>query len=121
MIDTDNLNNITMVQGNTAEIDITPLEDDSKDTPVIMQEGDKVIFTVALGRKTYIKKELTAAMQNEDGSLTLMLNPEDTINMPPIDYEYDCLFIFADGSSYTFIKAAKFTVEKAISKKGDAT
>lgn len=118
MIDID-VNDIEIVQGNTAEIDITPLEDD--DTPVIMQSGDKVIFTVALGRKTYIKKELTAAMQNEDGSLTLMLNPEDTMTMPPIDYEYDCLFIYADGSSYTFIKAAKFTVEKAISKKGDVT
>lgn len=118
MIDID-VNDIEIVQGNTAEIDITPLEDD--DTPVIMQDGDKVIFTVALGRKTYIKKELTAAMQNEDGSLTLTLSPEDTINMPPIDYEYDCLFIFADGSSYTFIQKAKFTVEKAISKKGDVT
>jgi len=114
MIDID-VNDIEIVQGNTAEIDITPLEDD--DTPVIMQNGDKVIFTVALGRKTYIRKELTAAMQNEDRSLTLMLNPEDTINMPPIDYEYDCLFIFADGSSYTFIQKAKFTVDKAISKR----
>lgn len=118
MIDID-VNDIEIVQGNTAEIDITPLEDD--DTPVIMQKGDKVIFTVALGRKTYIKKELTAAMQNKDGSLTLTLSPEDTINMPPIDYEYDCLFIFADGSSYTFIQKAKFTVDKAISKKGDVT
>lgn len=118
MIDID-VNDIEIVQGNTAEIEITPLEDD--DTPVIMQDGDKVIFTVALGRKTYIRKELTAAMQNEDGSLTLTLSPEDTINMPPIDYEYDCLFIFADGSSYTFIQKAKFTVEKAISKKGDVT
>lgn len=118
MIDID-VNDIGIVQGNTAEIDITPLEDD--DTPVIMQEGDKVIFTVALGRKTYIRKELTAAMQNEDGGLTLTLSPEDTINMPPIDYEYDCLFIFADGSSYTFIQKAKFTVDKAISKKGDVT
>lgn len=118
MIDID-VNDIEIVQGNTAEIDITPLEDD--DTPVIMQDGDKVIFTVALGRKTYIRKELTAAMQNEDGSLTLTLSPEDTINMPPIDYEYDCLFIFADGSSYTFIQKAKFTVDKAISKKGDVT
>lgn len=118
MIDID-VNDIEIVQGNTAEIDITPLEDD--DTPVIMQDGDKVIFTVALGRKTYIKKELTAAMQNEDGSLTLMLNPEDTMSMPPIDYEYDCLFIFADGNPYTFIKKAKFTVDKAISKKDDVT
>lgn len=118
MIDID-VNDIEIVQGNTAEIDITPLEDD--DTPVIMQDGDKVIFTVALGRKTYIRKELTAAMQNKDGSLTLTLSPEDTINMPPIDYEYDCLFIFADGSSYTFIQKAKFIVDKAISKKGDVT
>lgn len=120
MIDID-VNDIEIVQGNTAEIDITPLEDDSVDTPVIMQDGDKVIFTVALGRKTYIRKELTAAKQNKDGSLTLTLSPEDTINMPPIDYEYDCLFIFADGSSYTFIQKAKFTVDKAISKKGDVT
>lgn len=118
MIDID-VNDIEIVQGNTAEIDITPLEDD--DTPVIMQSGDKVIFTVALGRKTYIKKELTAAMQNEDGSLTLILNPEDTMTMPPIGYEYDCLFIYADGSSYTFIQKAKFIVDKAISKKGDVT
>lgn len=117
MIDTDNLNNIAMVQGNTAEIDITPLEDD--DTPVIMQEGDKVIFSVAANRKKLIKKELTAAMQNEDGSLTLMLTPEDTMNIPPNEYKYDCLYVFEDGSSYTFIKKAKFKVDEAISKKGD--
>lgn len=117
MLKIDGDNNISLTAGNSGEINITPLDDDNE--PVIMGEGDKIIFVVKSKRKTIIKKVFTANMQDEEGNLTLILTPEDTINLPPCEYEYDCLYEFEDGSAYTFIDRAVFRIVKAISKVGD--
>ena len=57
MLRIDSANNITLTQGNSAEIDITPL--DAEGEPIELQEGDKVIFKVMWQRRNRIlKKEL---------------------------------------------------------------
>lgn len=119
MLRTDRANNITLTQGNSAEIDITPLDEDGE--PIELQEGDKVIFKVMWRQRNRIlKKELTAAdWDSEEKALKLLLTPEDTVYLPAGTYEYDCLYIFADGSAYTFIDAAVFKIVKAIAKVGD--
>ena len=119
MLAIDEYNNISIVQGNTATIDITPLDDDDK--PVIMENGDKIIFSVKSIRKTLITKVLTADMQDDEGYLTLEITPEDTLYLPPDKYYYDCLFIAANGEAYTFIGKAIFEISKAISRKDDVT
>ena len=112
-------NEIVLTQGNSAEIDITPLDEDGK--PIELQEGDKVIFKVMWGcRNRILKKELTAAdWDSEEKTLKLILTPEDTVYLPEGNYAYDCLYIFADGSAYTFIDATQFKVIRAIAKVGD--
>jgi hypothetical protein len=118
MLTIDSANNITLTQGNSAEIDITPL--DAEGEPIELQEGDKVIFKVESCRKEVYKKELTAEdYDSEEQALKLIITPEDTVNLPCMAYTYDCLYIFADGSAYTFIDAAMFKIVKAIAKVGD--
>jgi hypothetical protein len=118
MLDIDKYNNITITQGNSAEIDITPLDEEGK--PYELQEGDKVIFKVESCRKEIIRRVLTAeAWDSEQDGLIMVLNPEDTVNLPCKEYTFDCLYIFADGSAKTFIDAAMFKVVRAIAKVGD--
>jgi hypothetical protein len=118
MLDIDKYNNITITQGNSAEIDITPLDEDGK--PYELQEGDKVVFKVESCRKEIIRRVLTAEdWDSEQGGLIMVLNPEDTVNLPCKEYTFDCLYIFADGSAKTFIDAAMFKVVRAIAKVGD--
>ena len=112
-------NEIVLTQGNSAEIDITPLDEDGE--PIELQEGDKVIFKIMWRQRNRIlKKELTAAdWDSEEKALKLLLTPEDTVYLPEGNYAYDCLYIFADGSAYTFIDATQFKVVRAIAKVGD--
>lgn len=118
MLDIDKYNNITITQGNSAEIDITPLDEEGK--PYELQEGDKVIFKVESCRKEIIRRVLTAEdWDSEQGGLIMVLYPEDTVNLPCKEYTFDCLYIFADGSAKTFIDAAMFKVVRAIAKVGD--
>lgn len=119
MLRIDSANNITLTQGNSAEIDITPLDTDGE--PIELQEGDRVIFKVMWRRRNRIlKKELTAAdWDSEEKALKLILTPEDTVYLPEGTYEFDCLYIFADNSAYTFIDLAQLRIVKAIAKVGD--
>lgn len=118
MLRIDSANNITLTQGNSAEIDVAPLDRDGE--PIELQEGDKVIFKVESCRKVVIERVLTAEdYDSEEKALKLLLTPEDTVNLPCMAYTYDCLYIFSDGSAYTFIDAAQFKIVKAIAKVGD--
>lgn len=118
MLRIDSANNITLTQGNSAEIDVTPLDADGE--PIELQEGDKVIFKVESCRKVVVERVLTAEdWDSEEEALKLILTPEETVSLPCMAYTYDCLYIFADGSAYTFIDAAQFKIVKAIAKVGD--
>ena len=115
-----NTNDIPITQGNTEVIAIVPR--DSEGQPIQMQEGDKVVFKVEACRKEVIKHVLTAAdWDAEAQALVLVLEPEETVSLPPMAYTYDCLYVFADGTAKTFIEQSKFTVQPACAKVGDAT
>ena len=118
MLSIDNQNNITLTQGNSAEIDITPI--DTMGEPVVLEQGDMVVFTIKHCRKEVFRKVLGAEDWDVDEkALKLILKPEDTADLPPCNYAYDCIYIFADGSAYTFIDEAMFKVVRAISKVGE--
>lgn len=115
MLKIDRANNITLTQGNSAEIDITPI--DTAGEPVVLEEGDMVVFTIKHCRKEVFRKVLGAEDWDVDEkALKLILNPKDTADLPPCNYEYDCLYIFEDGSAYTFIDRATFKLVRAISE-----
>lgn len=113
-------NRIKLTRGNSCKIDILPLIAYSGDkitkVPVILQNGDRVIFTVGgLSGKKYLQKILTADDYDEnDDSLNLVLFPEDTINLQPINYVYDVVLVYDNGASVTFIDSATFSVLPAV-------
>ena len=91
MFSIDEKNNIKLTRGNSCKIDILPIITSSKivtaGTPEILEEGDKLIFTIASpsGRK-YLQKILTSDDYDEnDDSVNLVLFPEDTIDLQPFD------------------------------------
>ena len=114
-------NRLVITAGNSAIIDITPINEDTG-LPIKLIEGDKVLFTVksTLGR-TMLQKTLTNEDYDgvEDDSLNCVLNPSDTVDWYPDEYLYDCLMITADGTSITFISST-LEVNKALGVYTDA-
>lgn len=110
-------NKITLTQGNTTTIDITPVSPNGQ--AIILREEDKILFTVKtqLGKKM-LSKVLTSEDKDRDGSTLLFLTPEDTVNMEPATYLYDCLLLTKEGEAITFISST-FTIVKAFGKYSD--
>lgn len=113
-------NHIKLTRGNSCKIDILPLvvsgNDKTSKEPIILQDGDRVIFTIAgvSGRK-YLQKILTPDDYDEnDDSLNLILFPEDTINLKPLNYIYDVILVYDNGTSITFIDNAMFSILPAV-------
>ena len=109
------------MRGNSASINITPIDTDTG-TPVILQEGDKVLFTVKnQNGATVMKKVLTAADYDdaEDTSLNCSIEPDDTIDLLTGEYAYDCLLV-SGGQAVTFISSS-FIIEKALGTYADVS
>lgn len=116
---TINGTNITLTRGNTAELLILPTNEDG--TPYILEENDKVLFTVKNGiGKEMLQKEISSTAQDaETGEITVVLSPEDTIRMNPQAYTYDVLLVTASGDAYTFIPQSAFEITLAVGSKTD--
>lgn len=112
-------NNITITAGNSAVIDITPIDEESG-SPIILGDGDKVLFTVKshLG-DTVIQKTLTKDNYSdpEDTSVNCVLEPDDTIDLYSGEYIYDCILITSE-MAVTFISST-FYVNEALGKYTD--
>ena len=100
-------NALTLVRGNSAIIDITPIDEDTKE-PIRLEVGDKVLFTI----KTHmgiakLQKTLTSAdySDEQDNSLNCILYPDDTIDWGTGEYLYDCLLVTNGGIAVTFISS----------------
>ena len=104
--------------GNSGYVNIAPLGTD--DEPYFLEDGEKIIFTVAAGSHVYIQKILTKDNQDEDGIISLFISHNDTKNMVSAQYKYDCLFISPQKDQYdTFIEPSRFTVKLSPSRVGD--
>lgn len=113
-------NRIELTQGNSATINITPYDAETKE-PVILGEGDKVLFTVKTKLGTpKMQKTLTNLDYEdpEDTSLNCDILPEDTIDWDLGDYLYDCLLLTSDSEAITFISST-LCISKAIGKYTD--
>ena len=112
-------NTITLVRGNTCPLKITPTQEiEGVKSPYILQEGDKVIFTIQtrLAGTDVFKKILTNADYDEKLNLAFKLNYEDTINLELTTYEYDIALQTASGDFYTFIPLSYFKIVKNVSE-----
>ena len=88
-----NRNNIEMIQGDSAEFEISVAD-------YTVGEGDKIVFTV----KDLLSKEIDAT----EG--IVVLHPEDTREAQAGVYRYDVEFRRADGEIYTIIDPHLFVL-----------
>lgn len=101
---------ITMTRGDTLRTTIV-LEDDQHNK-YIPQEGDRIRFAM---KKSYEDEEplIVKAISIED--LELVLNPEDTKDLPqPSSYVYDIEITYANGDVDTFIPKAKLKLTEEV-------
>jgi hypothetical protein len=94
-----------ITRGNSAEILIT-LTDTDTGLPIVIGEGDKVLFTAKnQNGVTVIKKVLTSTDLAEDGhSLIMDILPSET-DIVTGEYRYDVLLVTLDGQAVTFISS----------------
>lgn len=120
MLNVTSGNVLNLTKGNSCIIDITPIDEETKQ-PYILQDGDKVLFTVkdrifqAVLQKTLTNEDY----DDDDTSLNLAIDPQDTIGMRVGEYDYDCLLLTADGQAVTFI-SSKFILSEAVGVYTDA-
>ncbi len=111
---------LRLTRGNSADISIT-LKDAYTGDPIVIEEGDSVLFTAKDKRgETVIKRTLTYAdISPDDGhSLILLITPEETM-LTTGEYLYDVLLLTSDGQAITFISSS-LVIEKAIGLYTDA-
>lgn len=96
---------IKITKGNSAEVLIT-LTDSETDLPIVIDEGDKVLFTAkSKNGVMVIQKVLTLADLDSDGhSLVMTIMPEET-NIETGEYPYDVLLATLSGQVTTFISS----------------
>lgn len=113
-------NTITLVRGNTCPLKITPTQEiEGVKSPYILQNGDKVIFTIKKRDTRDVeiyKKNLTNADYDENLTLAFSLNYEDTINLELTTYKYDIALQTANGGFYTFVTLAHFKLVENVSE-----
>lgn len=104
-------NVLCITRGNSMTIIITPMTADTG-KPVILGEGDTVLFTVKnLLGTTVIQKTLTMANYDEGENLVCEVDASETINLPNGEYKYDCLMVLSDGQASTFISSKMFVTD----------
>lgn len=115
---TINQNEIHLTRGDTAFIKPIP-EIEREDQPgkfdiYQFQEGDKVLFRLAINSKTVFEKECAIDLENNKAILTLL--PEDTENLEPRVYYYCFELVTVADYHFTFIENTRFTLGKELEK-----
>jgi len=69
--------------------------------PYIMQPGDELLFVCFRGDQALFRVKMTEADQLEDGSILLVITPEQTENLRPDTYNYEAELLTATGEKHT--------------------
>ena len=101
---------IKMTRGDTLRVTLT-LKDDEGDEYTPLQ-GDVIRFAM---KKDYDDENPIIIKEIPNDTLELVLNPEDTKNLPqPSNYVYDMEITYENGDVETFIKEAKLYITKEV-------
>lgn len=113
---------IHLTRGDTAFIEpIVEIEDKEKKgkfDPYEYQDGDRVIFRLALNVNSPLLIEKDCYIDLENNTATLTLNPEDTIGLEPKVYFYCMELVTVTDNHFTFIENTRFTIGKEMEKRG---
>lgn len=114
-----NDNTMTLTKNNSAEFIISPTVADENGTiPYILQEGERIIFTVKsrYSDEKLIEKILTSE-DYEDTELIIRLTRQETSVLDVGTYVYDVAFQpSTDDKFQTFIPLSYFNVVKRVSE-----
>jgi hypothetical protein len=121
MLTIDNKNEIHLTRGDTAFIKTIPeVENDEhpgKYELYEFQDGDVVVFRMAINSKTVFEKECFIDLEENKATLTLL--PSDTEELEPRTYYYCFELITAGGAHFTYIENARFTLGKELEKRAE--
>lgn len=114
---------ITVIQGNTAEIDAAIIDAETGEN-IYLDENDVILCYVrTITGKEVAKKVFTSDDISEDGSLSMKLKPSDTIDVKPSStgYEYGLSYMPDNGDdAYTYCMG-KFVVKPSCGTVNDLT
>ena len=118
-----NDNTMTLTKNNSAEFIISPTvadpNDASKTIPYILQEGERIIFTVKsrYSDDKLIEKIFTNADYNGNDWINVILTCQDTAVLDVSSYIYDVAFQPVGTDKFeTFIGLAEFKVVRRVSE-----
>lgn len=115
MFYTDYMGNLIITRKNSGWLDVTPLNGNGE--PYEMEEGDKIIFTVASRKGEVIRKELDySSWDDEEKKVQVYLSSEDT-DIEPGLYEYDCLYDFISADLANFPRKRKVKITAGVSRR----
>lgn len=101
---------IKMTRGDTLRVQIGLTDQNGNDYEP--HEGDKIRFAM---KETYSDPEPLLVKDIPTESLELVLNPEDTKNLPqPSSYVYDIELTYGNGDVDTFIDKAKLILTEEV-------
>lgn len=86
----------------------------------ILTSGEKIKFGVkedSNHTRYLIEREWTSENQNSDGTITLKLKPDDTINLPAKIYKYD-IGLQKGDDYYIIVPESNLVVKNSITKWG---
>lgn len=118
-----NDNTMTLTKSNSAEFIISPTvtdpNDEKKTVPYILQEGERIIFTIKsrYSDVKLIEKIFTNADYNGNGGINVVLTCQDTAVLDVNSYIYDVAFQPVGVEKFeTFIGLAEFKVVRQVSE-----
>ena len=106
---------ISLNRGDYAEITFKFEEGKFPKTPITMNDGDVLFFGLMDPNRHFehslIKKEYTGTnVIDDEGKFTLVLEPDDTLELVPGTYFYEIKLLTADAKIKTLIQKTRFNI-----------
>ena len=98
-------------------IEVEDGEKPGKFDPYELQEGDRVIFRLALNSNSPVLIEKDCVIDLENNKAILNLVPEDTKDLEPKVYFYCMELVTVTGNHFTFVENTRFTIGKELEKR----
>lgn len=90
------------------------LWNDATNEPYELQNGDKVMFRMLVGRGEYIEKECDIDLVLSPSSVVLELVPDDTIGLNLNQYPYEVEVVTNTGKHFTCIADSIFEITREL-------
>lgn len=98
MLTIDEMNNISITQGDNFTLPLLAYKDETKTEPYILAEGERFILSVRViaGSEPVIRKETNT--QDDELGFSFDFSTEETASLTRAEYVYDVALVNADGT-----------------------